>query len=106
MQHFQLQLKNLPAFDIFDKLFQIALNYKLKNGEPSHRTSDPIKVKNISLLLAWPGILVLELATLTGRGNYKKQLTSLRNYESHCILRLLSVIFLEGLIVFYNSPYQ
>ncbi len=79
MQSFQLQLKNLPAFDIFDRLFQIALNYKLEGGEPSHRNSDPIEFKNFSLLLAWPGILALELATLTGRRDYKKELASLRN---------------------------
>ena len=79
MQHFQLQLKNLPAFDIFDRFLKIALNYKFEGGELSHRNSDPFEVKNISLLLAWPGILALELATLTGRGNYKQQLTSLRN---------------------------
>jgi hypothetical protein len=79
MQIFQFQLKNLPAFDIFDRLFQIALNYKFEGGEPSHLNSDPIKFEHFSLLLAWPGILALELATLTGRRDYKNQLTSLKN---------------------------
>ena len=70
---------DLPAFDIFEKLFQIAFNCKWEGDTVVHKNSNAIKVKHLSLLFAWPGILEMQLATLTGNDNYKKQLDDLRN---------------------------
>jgi len=70
---------DLPAFDIFEKLFQIAFNCKPEGDTFVHRNSKTIKVKHLSLLFAWPGILEMQLAMLTGNDKYKKQLDNLRN---------------------------
>ncbi len=73
--------KDLPAFDIFKKLFQITFDC-VWDGDNidtvTRRKSRDIEQKHISLLLAWPGILAMELASLTRNKEYTIQLDKLR----------------------------
>jgi hypothetical protein len=69
--------EELPAFSIFENLFQLALNLKW-DGENIVKTKPgPIEQKNLSLLLAWPGILMIHLAQITGDTTYQNRLNEL-----------------------------
>jgi len=73
--------KDLPALDIFKKLFQITFDC-VWDGDNidtvTRRKSRDIEQKHISLLLAWPGILAMELASHTRNKEYIIQLDKLR----------------------------
>lgn len=69
--------KELPALDIFEKLFHLALNCKWEGEDIVKTKQGPIEQKDISLLLAWPGILMIRLAQITGDTTYQKSLKKL-----------------------------
>jgi len=97
-------LTDLPAFDIFNKLNRIALNYKWDGEELCHQNSNRIEFKNFSLLLAWPGILALEIAALTGNKQYKEHLASLRNLLNSDAQYTDIRLFLDKLLIFRPIP--
>jgi len=71
--------ENLPALDIFNKLYQLVFDYKWVGDKFLPKSSNHIiKTEHLSLLLAWPGILAMEIATLVGKKDYKNQLSSVR----------------------------
>jgi len=72
-------LKGLPALDIFVKLFEKTFHCSLTGDTVTDTSSKVIDPKHLSLLLAWPGILEMELAAITGNNEYKQQLDALRN---------------------------
>ena len=69
--------KGLPAFDIFENLFHLALNCKWEDENIVKRKQGPIKKEDLSLLLAWPGILMIRLAQITGDTTYQNSLKNL-----------------------------
>ena len=69
--------KELPAFGIFEDLFHLAFNCKLEGEKIVQRNPGPTEQKNLSLLLAWPGILMIHLAQITGDTTYQKNLNEL-----------------------------
>ncbi len=58
--------KELPAFGIFEDLFHLVFNCKWEGENIVKRKPGPIEQENLSLLLAWPGILMIHLAKITG----------------------------------------
>jgi len=73
------RLRNLPALDIFAKLFEKTFHCSLTGDAAVHNSSKVVEPKHLSLLFAWPGILEMELAAITGNKEYKKKLDMLRN---------------------------
>jgi len=69
--------KDLPAFDIFEKLLQLVLNCKWEGDAIVCSDSEAIKTEHMPLLFAWPGILQIHLATITGKKEYSQQLNNL-----------------------------
>ena len=55
----------LPAFDIFKKLFQKVFNCSF-DGKKTNLDVTKIDRTRLSLLFAWPGIILLKLADLRG----------------------------------------
>ena len=70
--------KELPAFGIFEDLFHLAFNCKWEGENIVKRKPGPIEQENLSLLLAWPGILMIHLAQITGDTTYQNCLNELR----------------------------
>ena len=70
--------EDYPLFKVFEQLAHLAFNCKwegeniLANGRPGQ-----IKQENLSLLLAWPGILMMKLVQITGDKFYDKALKEL-----------------------------
>jgi len=69
--------KELPAFDIFENLFHLVFNCKWEGENIVNTKPGPIEHENLSLLLAWPGILMIHLAQITGDTEYKNSLNEL-----------------------------
>ena len=69
--------KELPALGIFEDLFDLAFNCKWEGEKVVKRNPGATEQKNLSLLLAWPGILMIHLAQITGDTTYKKNLNEL-----------------------------
>ena len=69
--------KELPAFGIFEDLFHLALNLKWEGENIVNTKPGPIEHENLSLLLAWPGILMIHLTQITGDTTYQKSLNEL-----------------------------
>lgn len=74
--------KELPAIDIFEDLFHLVFNCKWEGENIIQRELSPIKQEDISLLLAWPGILMIHLAEITGDTTYQNSLKELRGILS------------------------
>ena len=74
----------LPAFSIFENLFQLALNLKWEGENIVKTKPGPIVQKDLSLLLAWPGILMIHLAQITDDTAYQNNLNELmRMLDDH-----------------------
>lgn len=71
-------LKELPAFDIFLDLFFLVLNWKWEGENIIKGKPGPIEKENLSLLLAWPGILMIHLSQITGDTTYQNCLNELK----------------------------
>jgi len=69
--------KELPVFDIFEGLFNLAFNCKWEGENVVKRKPGPIEQENLSLVLAWPGILMIHLAQITGDTTYQNCLKEL-----------------------------
>jgi len=69
--------EDLPAFSIFEELFQLALNVKWECENIVKTNPGPILQQDLSLLLAWPGILMIQLAQITGDTAYQNSLNEL-----------------------------
>ena len=73
----QQNFRNLPSFDLFIRLFERAFNCSLDEKAVSYDPEN-IEVRRLSLLLAWPGILIVKLASITGNKEYDIQLKILK----------------------------
>lgn len=69
-----------PVFKIFEQLAHLAFNCKWEGENVVARTPEQLKQENLSLLLAWPGILMMKLAGVTGDKFYEKTLDTITNY--------------------------
>jgi hypothetical protein len=58
----------------------LAFNFKWEGENIVAKTPEPINQENLSLLLAWPGILVMQLVGVTGDKFYENTLDKLTNY--------------------------
>jgi hypothetical protein len=70
--------KELPALGIFEDLFNLAFNCKWEGEKIVKRNPGPTEQKNLSLLLAWPGILMIHLAQITGDTTYQNCINELK----------------------------
>lgn len=72
--------QDYPLFKIFEQLAHLAFNCKWEGENVVVRTPEPMQQENLSLLLAWPGILMMKLAGVTGDKFYDDTLEKLTNY--------------------------
>ncbi len=77
---------SMPAIDIFSQL---------KESVCSHK----VRPEDLSLLIEWPGVLILEFMTLTRRSDYKEPLIAIRS-----LLRNNASV--EDLHNFFNDLYM
>jgi hypothetical protein len=66
-----------PSFNLFIRLFEKAFNCSLEGKTLSYDPKN-IDVQQLPLLLAWPGILIMKLASITGHKEYDNQLKTLK----------------------------
>jgi hypothetical protein len=95
---------DLPAFDIFEKFFQFVFNCKWEDDAIVRGDSTVIKTEHMSLLFAWPGILSMQLVTLTGNTEYKQQLQSLKKTLDENLEYSQIRYFLDNLIKSKSIP--
>jgi hypothetical protein len=69
---------DLVSFNIFQKLLELTFSGKMKTKKICHIDVQNFKVANLSFLLAWPAILEMELAIISGNMTYKKKLETLK----------------------------
>jgi len=63
--------EKLPAFELFESLFNLALNCKWEGDDIISRDSRGSNREHLSLLFAWPGILMFDLVQLTGEKSFQ-----------------------------------
>ena len=69
--------EDVPIFKVFEQLAHLAFNCKWDGENLIGRGTEPIKQNHLSLLLAWPGILMMNLVQITGDKFYDRALKEL-----------------------------
>jgi hypothetical protein len=66
-----------PLLNEFEKLAHLAFNCKWEGDDIITISPEPIKRENLTLLLAWPGLLMMKLIQITGDKTYSGSLNEL-----------------------------
>lgn len=74
---FDSKNNDYEIYNVFEQLASLAFNYKGEAKNIANQAERKIDQKNLSLLFAWPGILMLRLALVTGDAKYENSINDL-----------------------------